>query len=373
LKPLTRETIAAAIKARQDAKGRPAFTVTMGAAGQAAPVTATLTDTLTGDVNTNGQPDPGDTLTYTATIAANGPLSTDATGVNYTAALDPNTTLVPGSLRATPASVNDAYTANQNTPLTQPAGTGVLANDFAGLPAATVTGFQNPTPNGGAVAVAPNGSFTYSPATGYTGPDTFTYTITNAAGTSTATVAIDVRLPPTAVADNFNATKDTPLVVAVPGVLANDTGFPAPTVTPGTVGTSNGGSVTIAADGSFTYTPPVGFVSPPADQFTYLISNVAGNSTGNGFITVDASPLVVASSPAQNAEQVALDANLSITFGEPVTVSATAFTLACPPAGGTIPVTNLTAGPATTFVLDPASLLPAGMPCQITVVCDGDQ
>src|SRR5262245_596613 len=67
-KPLTRETIAAAIKAKQDAKRRPAFTVTMGAAGQAAPVTATLRDTLTGDVNTNGQPDPGDTLTYTATI-----------------------------------------------------------------------------------------------------------------------------------------------------------------------------------------------------------------------------------------------------------------------------------------------------------------
>ena len=36
------------------------------------------------------------------------------------------------------------------------------------------------------------GAFTYNPPAGYTGTDTFTYTITNTAGSSTATVSIVV-------------------------------------------------------------------------------------------------------------------------------------------------------------------------------------
>src|SRR4029453_9375608 len=54
---------------------------------------------------------------------------------------------------------------------------------------------------------------------------------------------------------------------------------------------------------------------------------------------------------------------------EPVTVTAGAFTLACPWFGTPIPFTNTTgSGPATTFVLDPTPLLPAGTACTVTTL-----
>src|SRR5262245_53403275 len=339
------------------------FTASVGGAGQSGPVTATLRDARTAAVNGNFQTDPGDTLTYTATIAANGAA---ATGVNFSAALDPNTTLVPGSLRASGVTVDDSYFTTQNTPLTRPAGTGVLANDFAGLPASTVTAFQTPTPHAGTVAVAADGAFTYTPATGYVGPDSFTYTITNTSGSSTATVHIDVYVAPVAGADSYGVTRNLPLTVPAPGVLANDTGTPTPTLTAFAGATAQGGSVSLAANGSFVYTPPSGFVSPPDDTFTYSITNVAGSSTGTVHLVVDAAPAVTVRAPAAGATGVATDANISITFSEPVTVTANAFAIACP-AGTQIPFTNTTgAGPATTFVLDPTPLLPAGGTCAVT-------
>ena len=63
-----------------------------------------------------------------------------------------------------------------------------------------------------------------------------------------------------------------------------------------------GGSVTIAADGSFTYTPAVGFegVGASADTFTYTLRDagldgIVGNAddlTGTGTVSIDVGPMV---------------------------------------------------------------------------------
>src|SRR6185503_12728491 len=132
---------------------------------------------------------PGDTLKYTVSITATGE---DATGVTFTDTVDPNTAFVGGSLTATPVAVNDSYTAIGNVRISVPAGSGVLANDFAGLPAATITGAPAVSANGGDVAVAADGSFTYNPAPGFEGSDSFTYTLTNSEGSNNATVNITV-------------------------------------------------------------------------------------------------------------------------------------------------------------------------------------
>ena len=61
---------------------------------------------------------------------------------------------------------------------------------------------------------------------GYSGADSFTYTVTDAAGqTATATVHLTVSPPAAPVAADDSATTafQTPLVVPAPGVLANDT------------------------------------------------------------------------------------------------------------------------------------------------------
>ena len=152
-------------------------------------VTATKTDALFTDVDGDLQADPGDTLKYTVTISAAGE---DATGVTFTDTVDPNTAFVGGSLTATPVAVNDSYAATGNVRISVPAGSGVLANDFPGLPAATITGAPATSVNGGDVAVNADGSFTYNPPPGFEGSDSFTYTLTNSEGSNNATVTITV-------------------------------------------------------------------------------------------------------------------------------------------------------------------------------------
>ena len=151
-------------------------------------VTATKTDALFTDVDGDLQADPGDTLKYTVTIDSSG---ADATGVMFTDTVDPNTAFVPGSLTATPVAVDDSYTATGNIRISV-AAPGVLGNDFAGVPSATVTAPPITSTNGGNVTLNADGSFTYNPPAGFEGSDTFSYTLTNSAGSNSATVTINV-------------------------------------------------------------------------------------------------------------------------------------------------------------------------------------
>ena len=92
-----------------------------------------------------------------------------------------------------PSPQADAYAVDQSSVLTVPA-PGVLANDFdllgnpLTLQTAPVSG-----PSNGALVLNPDGSFTYTPAPGYLGTDTFTYLVDNGRGlTATADVTITV-------------------------------------------------------------------------------------------------------------------------------------------------------------------------------------
>lgn len=89
----------------------------------------------------------------------------------------------------------DAYTTVQDTAMAIPVATGVLANDtLNALNNANVTvTFPATTVQGGTVTLAANtGAFTYTPAAGFVGTDTFVYTLSNGFATSTATVTITV-------------------------------------------------------------------------------------------------------------------------------------------------------------------------------------
>ncbi|MFW5442824.1 MAG: Ig-like domain-containing protein [Methylococcaceae bacterium] len=68
----------------------------------------------------------------------------------------------------------------------------VERNDNVGSPAAMVTASDAVSAQGGTVSVAADGSFTYTPALGFDGVDSFGYTLTNSEGSSTATVYISV-------------------------------------------------------------------------------------------------------------------------------------------------------------------------------------
>jgi methionine-rich copper-binding protein CopC len=174
--------------------------------------------------------------------------------------------------------------------------------------------------------------------------------------------------PPVAADDTYSTPQDTPLTVPAPGVLGNDTGSGLAATPQNAAPTSQGGTVTLHADGSFTYTPKAGFTSPPDDSFTYTVTNAGGSATATVRITVvDARPSVVSTSPADGAANVTTGATISIQFSELVNVTGSAFKLECP-SGTPVAFTVTPASPAISFVLHPSPALPAGKVCTVTVV-----
>jgi hypothetical protein len=312
----------------------------------AANIAATKNDTLLIDSDGDGKADPGDTLRYTVVVSNTG--TADATGLVISDTLDPNTALVAGSARVSPLAFADSYSTLRDTPLTI-AAPGLLTND-TGTPAPTVTPSSGPTTAGGTVTVNANGSFSYTPKAGYTGTDSFSYTATNTGGSDTVSVSLLVRSAPVAVGDTYNASRDTPLTIAAPGLLTNDTGFPAPTVTPASgAPTTAGGTVTLNANGSFSYTPPSGYTG--ADSFSYTITNAAGSDTATVSLTVGIGPTAVDDpgyvtllNTALNVPDGAGDLLGNDTLGTP---AATLASFGGGSLGGTI--TSNTAGGTATF------------------------
>lgn len=121
-----------------------------------------------------------------------------------------------------------------------------------------------------------------------TGVSAGTVTITASVGYRSGTATLKVIQPntaPTANDDAFEAIGNVTIPVAAPGVLANDTDVETPgglSVVPGTVPTSSGGSVTLAADGSFTYVSGPGFTG--GDTFTYTVTD--GSLTAPATVTM---------------------------------------------------------------------------------------
>lgn len=109
-----------------------------------------------------------------------------------------------------------------------------------------------------------------------------------------------VNNPYKAVADHYNATEDQVLTVkAASGVLANDVALDGGKVaTAGTFATAKGGSVKIAADGSFVYTPKPDFFG--TDSFKYTARDVNGD-TGQGTVTISVADVPEPLTPSKPA------------------------------------------------------------------------
>ncbi|WP_400080000.1 Ig-like domain-containing protein [Winogradskyella sp. R77965] len=174
---------------------------------------------------------------------------------------------------------NEAPIANADT-ATTPEGTPidivVLANDFDpdGDPI-TITATTDPA--NGAVTLNPDGTITYTPNPGFTGEDTFTYTICDdgtpqLCDTATVTVTVQDAGSPNSTNANDDAYNTTPGADVTGNVLANDNDIEGDTqtVTTTTVTTANGVTVNIDPNtGVFTYTPNAGFIG--TDSFVYTI------------------------------------------------------------------------------------------------------
>jgi ELWxxDGT repeat protein len=92
---------------------------------------------------------------------------------------------------------------------------------------------------------------------------------------------------PNAVDDTYQTSNGTPLGVAAPGVLANDTHGDGDPLSAGAASDPAGGSVVLNANGSFTYTADSGFSG--TDTFTYAVGDGHGG-TDTGLVTVNVLP-----------------------------------------------------------------------------------
>ena len=119
--------------------------------------------------------------------------------------------------------------------------------------------------------------------------------------------------PVAAFNDSYVTDINTTLTVASPGVQANDISADGGTFTSVLVSSPPHGTVTLNADGSFTYTPKSGFVG--TDQFTY--EDLEGTLTSNvATVTIQVNPKtwVVTNtndSGPGSLRQAILNANLS--------------------------------------------------------------
>ena len=96
------------------------------------------------------------------------------------------------------------------------------------------------------------------------------------------------RSSPLAVPDAYACTGNVGLdVPAASGLKANDfdDDIAGASITAGTFATTQGGSIMIAADGSFMYTAPAGLTGGATDTYTYTLND--GNGVGGGVPATD--------------------------------------------------------------------------------------
>ncbi len=145
-------------------------------------ISSTLQDALTNDLDANGNVDPGDGYTLNSQIIE----SAGSTGgaITLTIPLASSLSFAPGSIRTTPIARDDHYKAIGNATL-QVSAPGLFANDNDpdGRPGLSVEARTNALSfRGGQVTIGADGSFVYSPPTGFEGEDSFEYAIIDSEG-----------------------------------------------------------------------------------------------------------------------------------------------------------------------------------------------
>lgn len=188
--------------------------------------------------------------------------------------------------------VADSYSTNEDTQLVVNA-PGVLQNDVSNLSLPLTAVLVSSTTNG-SLTLNANGSFTYTPNANYFGSDSFVYRATDGTNFSapvTVTITINpVNDPPVALNDFYLVQGGQTFNAGVPGVLLNDTDIDSPTLQAVWFSGPSHGTLTLNADGSFTYTPNASYSGLDAFQYRAFdgqdYSNVATVTLQVNFVPV---------------------------------------------------------------------------------------
>jgi VCBS repeat-containing protein len=274
--------------------------------------------TVTPAANQNGGP-----VTVTVTV-------TDGNGGTVTETFDVMVTAV----NDTPVASNASRTTAEDSALT---GNLVASDVDAGD---TLTFVNVAGPSHGTVTVNADGSYTYTPAVNYNGPDSFTFKATDNAATptdsNTATVSITVTAVNDApVASNGSAT--TPTLTPILNGSLSATDVENDDLTYSLVTGPSDGILVLSDDGSFTYDPGA---FHGTTSFTFKANDgTADSNTATFTITVNGSPVA-----ADDADVTVLgtaiidvrvndsdpdDATIQLTVAANLSVTANNGTVAC--------------------------------------------
>jgi len=244
----------------------------------------------------------------------------------------------------------------------------------------------------GAFTVAPavdagTGDLTFTPAAAAEGDVDVTFRITDSAGdTTTCMFTLTLNRIPVPEDDALQVVSDENLsgdVYAANGGSADDRGFPLGSVSSfgggdlgGSVTTNLAGSTVALANGTLTIdnAGTISLTGPNLTVGTYTFDYRVTNTAGSGDATVtievippDDPPVVNSVSPANNAVDVAVSSNITVTFSEQVTVGVNSFTLV-DEANASISFAAPTSVDDITWTLNPTADLPFDEMITLTVV-----
>ncbi|SDG93590.1 putative Ig domain-containing protein [Janthinobacterium sp. YR213] len=255
----------------------------------------------------------GTSITYTPAAGYSGPDSfsyTASNGGGTSAEAIVTITVTPSVPVAGAVSATVAYGSSANPitlNLSGGAATSVAVASAAGHGTATVSGT----------------SITYTPAAGYSGPDSFSYTASNGGGTSAAAVVTITVTPSVPIAGAVSASvaygsSANPITLNLSGGTATSVA----------VASAAGHGTATVSGTSITYTPTAGYAGP--DSFTYTASN-AGGTSASATVTVTVGNPSVSLTPAalpNPTAEAAYTATLAAAGGTaPYTYSVTSGTL----------------------------------------------
>lgn len=200
--------------------------------------------------------------------------------------------VVSGGFNLAPTARNDYYATDEDTPLFV-AAPGLLGNDTEPNPGDFLSASVVSPPSNGTLALAANGSFTYTPGAEFNGTDFFTYRATDAGGLSSVAIATiqvgSVCDAPVAAGDSMVVEEDASVTIEAPGVLANDTDADGDSLEALMDTEPEHGTLELAADGSLVYTPEHNW--DQADSFTYLALDSCGLASEPATVEIELIPL----------------------------------------------------------------------------------
>ena len=261
--------------------------------------------TLNADGSFTYTPDSGYTGTDSFSYRANdGELDSNAATVTITVT----------SANDAPTAEDDAYTVEEDDALTVTVSAGVLDND-SDPENDDLTATVYADPSHGDLTLDSDGSFTYTPDSGYVGTDSFTYRASDGElNSNVATVTITVTSAndaPTAEDDAYTVDEDESLTVnAASGVLDNDTDPEDDGLTSVVHTHPSHGTLSLAADGSFVYTPNANFHG--TDSFTYT-ANDGTDDSGTATVTITVNAVNDAPEATADDYELEMDDVLDVT------------------------------------------------------------